>query len=135
MNDSSVEDKYLDAVQTLMEIAEIHKLPFYRGYPGSLKYMAIYEDSMDLAIECLKRLGRWYGMSENTVRDYRPSVLKNKRMAEGLSQRQLEQAVGAKPGDVARWEYGKTGIPAEIFKRLAFVLRCDGKDLMMGGKG
>ena len=73
-------------------------------------------------------------MNGKIVSDYSPSALRDRRMAEGLSQGRLEQAVGAKPGDVARWELGTRGIPEDILKRLAFMLRCDVKDLMMGGK-
>ena len=68
------------------------------------------------------------------VTDYNPSALAGKRMEQGLTQRQLEQAVGAKRGEVALWEMGTRGIPVDIFKRLAFMLRCEVKDLMMGGK-
>ena len=73
-------------------------------------------------------------MNETTVTDYAPQTLLAKRMELGMSRGQLEQAVGAKYGDAARWEAGTKGIPVEIFKRLAFMFHCDAADLMTGGK-
>lgn len=73
-------------------------------------------------------------MNGNMITDYNPSALAGKRMEQGLNQRQLEEAIGAKQGEVALWEMGARGIPEDMLKRLAFMLRCETKDLMKGGK-
>lgn len=52
------------------------------------------------------------------------------RIAAGLTQAQLAEAVGCKPLAVSRWEHGQREPSAIILQRVAHVLGCNMEDLL-----
>ena len=68
--------------------------------------------------------------AEPVVTDYNPEALIAYRMAAGLTQLGLAQAIGAKVNDVIRWETGSRGIPRRMILPLIRMLHCTETDLM-----
>ena len=69
-------------------------------------------------------------LEEPTVTNYRPEALIAYRMAAGLTQFGLAQAIGAKVNDVIKWEMGSKGIPRRMILPLTRMLHCTEKDLV-----
>lgn len=55
--------------------------------------------------------------------------LKSARLAAGLTQTQLAEAIGCTQVDVSRWEAGKHEPSISTLKRIAQALRCSMDDL------
>lgn len=56
--------------------------------------------------------------------------LKAARLAAGLSQAQLAEAVGCRQKDISRWESGQHEPGALTLKKMAQTLRCSMDDLV-----
>lgn len=56
--------------------------------------------------------------------------LKAARLAAGLTQTQLAEAIGCKQKDVSRWEAGTVEPKALTLKKMAQVLQCSMDDLV-----
>lgn len=58
------------------------------------------------------------------------SPITSARMAAGMTQAQLAQAIGVKPQQVGNWERGLRNPKIDALQRMADALGCDLSDLM-----
>lgn len=70
-------------------------------------------------------------MSRTTPRDRgNPSALTAARLAAGLTQVQLAEAIGCNDRCLYRWEHGKAQPRPETLFKLAKILNCDPEKLL-----
>lgn len=73
---------------------------------------------------------RWYeGLAKRTVPVEFVNKIKAARLAAGLTQIQLAEAVGCTQKDISRWESGKHEPSISTLKRIAQALKCSMDDL------
>lgn len=63
------------------------------------------------------------------------SPIAQRRIALGMTQKQLAEAVGCSPKDICRWELGKCEPRINSLLRLAEALNCTVDDLIQTNKG
>lgn len=58
------------------------------------------------------------------------ALIKQRRVARGLSQQSLGDAVGVSDQSIAHYEKGRAAVVPEMLGKLAAALRCKPKDLL-----
>lgn len=69
-------------------------------------------------------------MSRRILRGFRPEVLVDRRVAQGLSRGELARQVGVSTGAVAKWETGRSTPAVDTLARVASVLGLGMADLI-----
>ncbi|WP_052689190.1 helix-turn-helix domain-containing protein [Williamsia herbipolensis] len=70
-------------------------------------------------------------MSRRILRGFRPEIMADRRIAQGLSRGELARQAGVSTGAVAKWETGRSTPAVDTLARVATVLGVSMQDLIV----